>query len=146
MARNPTPKVFADEVRQRVYMAATTVQGAADKMEVSRQTVQEWMKNGDLRISQLAKLAKASGLPLALYFDADTEKKPDPIDWVRLTEWLSSITAMVEATLPDLPVGELVGSAAADKGTKPEQADAATSPDPTPAAQAQGEHDAPSGQ
>lgn len=147
MPRNPTPESFREEVERRALRAGKTDDERATEIGVSRQTLVGWRLNkADLRISQLAKLAAASRLPLALYFDVDAENEPAPIEWDRLREWLSSITAMVEATLPDLPVGELVGSAAADKGTKPEQADAATSPDPTPAAQAQGEHDAPSGQ
>lgn len=120
MPRNPTPESFRAEVERRVSMAGTTDEARATAIGVSRQTLDAWRKGGNLRLSQLAALARASGQPLALYFDADTEREPDPIEWDRLSGWLSSIQAMVNATLPDDPDPEatkLVTKAAGDSGT-----------------------------
>ena len=101
MPRNPTPESFREIVESRAQKAGTTDEDRATALGVSRQTLDTWRKSkADLRISQLAKLAEASGLPLALYFDPDSTKQPDPIDWARLVKWLDSITEMVLATEP----------------------------------------------
>lgn len=138
MPRNPTPESFRDVVRKRAEMAGMTDEERAEAIGVTRQTLNAWRKSGDLRISQLAKLAKASGQPLALYFDPDPDAKiqPIPIEWDRLTGWLSSIQALVFATEPEVPVESIVHSAAGDTGTSPELDGDGASPDPKPRAPA----------
>lgn len=107
MPRNPTAASFREVVEKRVEMAGRTDAERAAALGISRQTLDAWRKNGNLRITQLAKLAEASGHPLVLYFDPDTKKEPDPIEWDRLSGWLSSIQAMVDATRPGDPVTDV---------------------------------------
>ena len=61
MARNPTPKVFADEVRQRVYMAATrTVKEAAAQLGISERTLYRRMDDFGIRVKRHAVLDAAA--------------------------------------------------------------------------------------
>lgn len=68
------------EVKRRVAAAGESVAAAAKAIGVSRPTVYDWLANGDLRVSQLRKLAIASGEPFVLQLDAgpDQVKAPPP--------------------------------------------------------------------
>ena len=79
---NPTPEDIAKLVSDRLSEAAETDEKRARAAGASRPTLDRWRKAGDrLKIGALRKLAQATGRPIIVRFDPDTEREAPRPEW-----------------------------------------------------------------
>ena len=97
--RNPTEQELRDLVQQRVAAAGSPRDKAAANAGTTRQTLTEWEKKPDLRLSQWAALARASGEAIVFRLDPDPE---DTTKQAPRPEWAEGLEASIAQEVVNL--------------------------------------------
>ena len=82
MLTNPTPEDIRQFVEEQVAKAGTTDEKRATALGTTRPTLDRWRAAGmALKLSVLEELAKATGEPITIRFDPNTEREAPRPEW-----------------------------------------------------------------